>query len=77
MTQKNQVRSLNTSKFLAVRELTRLSKNLYNVGLYTLHQYFFEKRQHWQYDFIQSGCDVFILALGVKHPNASHREHTF
>ncbi len=77
LTQINQVRSLNKSKFLAVRELRRLSKNLYSVGLYTLHQYFFEKRQHWQYEFIQSGYKVFVLALGVKHQNASYKEHTF
>jgi hypothetical protein len=73
----HQVQSLNESKFLAVRELTRLSKNLYNVALYTLRQYFLKKRQHWQYEFIQSGCEVFVLALGVKHANASHREQTF
>lgn len=32
LTQKNQIRNLNKAEFLALRELCRLSKNLYNVA---------------------------------------------
>jgi putative transposase len=50
LTQKNQIRYLNQAEFLALRELCRLSKNLYNVGLYTVRQYFFQERKHLCYE---------------------------
>lgn len=50
LTQKNQVRELNKSEFLALKELCRLSKNLYNVGLYTVRQYFFQEHKHLRYE---------------------------
>jgi IS605 OrfB family transposase len=50
LTQKNQIRELNKSEFVALRELCRLSKNLYNVGLYTVRQYFFQERKHLRYE---------------------------
>jgi IS605 OrfB family transposase len=56
LTQKNQVRELNKSEFLALRELCRLSKNLYNVGLYTVRQYFFQERKHLRYESNYHHC---------------------
>jgi hypothetical protein len=50
LTQKNQVRELNKSEFLALKELCQLSKNLYNVGLYTVRQYFFQEHKHLRYE---------------------------
>lgn len=58
LTQKNQVRELNKSEFLALRELCRLSKNLYNVGLYTVRQYFFQERKHLRYESNYHTCKV-------------------
>lgn len=58
LTQKNQIRELNKSEFLALRELCRLSKNLYNVGLYTVRQYFFEERKHLRYESAYHLCKV-------------------
>jgi putative transposase len=58
LTQKNQVRELNKSEFLAFKELCRLSKNLYNVGLYTVRQYFFQERQHLRYESNYNHCKV-------------------
>ncbi|WP_374823896.1 RNA-guided endonuclease InsQ/TnpB family protein [Aerosakkonema sp. BLCC-F183] len=58
LTQKNQVRELNKSEFLALRELCRLSKNLYNVGLYTVRQYFFGERKHLRYESNYHQCKV-------------------
>lgn len=49
LTQKNHLRGLSKAELLALRELCRLSKNLYNVCLYTLCQYFFEERKHLGY----------------------------
>ncbi|BAZ48079.1 transposase, IS607 family protein [Nostoc sp. NIES-4103] len=50
LTQKNQIRKLNKFEFVALRELCRLSKNLYSVGLYTVRQYFFQERKHLRYE---------------------------
>lgn len=50
LTQKNQIRGLEAKEFNALRELCRLSKNLYNVGLYTVRQYYFQERKHLRYE---------------------------
>jgi putative transposase len=56
LTQKNQVRNLNKAEFLALRELCRLSKNLYNVGLYTVRQYYFQEHKHLRYESAYHLC---------------------
>ena len=56
LTQKNQIRNLNKSEFLALRELCRLSKNLYNVGLYAVRQYYFQERKHLRYESAYHLC---------------------
>jgi hypothetical protein len=54
--QKNQIRNLNNSEFLALRELCRLSKNLYNVGVYTVRQYYFQECKHLRYESAYHLC---------------------
>lgn len=44
-TQKNQIRGLSTQEFTALQEFCRLSKNMYNVALYNVRQYFFAERK--------------------------------
>lgn len=56
LTQKNQIRDLNKAEFLALRELCRLSKNLYNVGLYTVRQYYLQERKHLRYESAYHLC---------------------
>ena len=56
LTPKNQIRNLNKSEFLALRELCRLSKNLYNVGLYTVRQYYFQECKHLRYESAYHLC---------------------
>lgn len=50
LTQKNQIRDLSKAEYNALQALCRLSKNLYNVGLYSVRQYFFQERKHLQYE---------------------------
>lgn len=57
-TQKNQIRGLTTKEFVALREMCRLSKNLYNVGLYTVRQYYFQERKHLRYESNYHYCKV-------------------
>ncbi|OBQ03555.1 MAG: transposase, partial [Anabaena sp. LE011-02] len=56
LTQKNQIRGLKANKFTALKELCRLSKNLYNVGLYTVRQYYFQERKHLKYESNYHHC---------------------
>lgn len=56
LTQKNQLRNLSKTEFLALRELCRLSKNLYNVGLYTVRQYYFQEHKHLRYESAYHLC---------------------
>lgn len=49
-TQKNQIRRLSAREFTALKELCRLSKNMYNVALYNVRQYFFAERKRLTYE---------------------------
>ncbi|MFB2920464.1 MULTISPECIES: transposase [Aerosakkonema] len=49
LTQTNRLK-LNRSEQNVLRQLCRLSKNLYNVGLYAVRQYFFTERKHLPYE---------------------------
>ena len=50
LTQKNQIRGLSKNQYLALETLCRLSKNLYNVGLYSVRQFFFTERGYLKYE---------------------------
>lgn len=50
LTQKNQIRGLGRQELAALRTLCRLTKNLYNVGLYSVRQFFFETHPHLCYE---------------------------
>ena len=50
LTQKNQIRGLSKQEFTALQALCRLTKNLYNVGLYSVRQFFFAERQYLRYE---------------------------
>ncbi|WP_460192578.1 hypothetical protein [Thermosynechococcus sp. FA-CM-4201] len=56
VTQKNQIRGLSRQEFAALRALCRFTKNLYNVGLYSVRQFFFEKHQHLRYEANYHAC---------------------
>ena len=49
-TQKQQLRRLSKSQFPTLLLLCRLSKNLYNVALYSIRQYFFAQRKFLRYE---------------------------
>ena len=50
LTQKNQIKGLTKAEYTALKELCRLSKNLYNVGLYSVRQFFFEEKRYLRYE---------------------------
>ncbi len=57
-TQKNQLRRLSKQEFDALRALTRLSKNLFNVALYECRQYFFQERKRLSYESNYHRCKL-------------------
>lgn len=56
LTQKCQIRHLSQQEFLALRELCRLSKNLYNVGLYSVRQFYFSEKRYLRYESNYHHC---------------------
>ncbi|WP_180955633.1 MULTISPECIES: hypothetical protein [Bacillus] len=48
--QKVHLKNLTKKEFLALRQLCRLSKNMYNVGLYNVRQHFFETKEFLTYE---------------------------
>ncbi|WP_373479555.1 RNA-guided endonuclease InsQ/TnpB family protein [Geminocystis sp.] len=55
-TQKNQIRGLSKSEFVALQGLCRLTKNLYNVGLYQIRQFFFLENGFLRYESNYHQC---------------------
>lgn len=49
-TQKNQLKGLTKSQFLALKEMCKLTKNMYNVALYNIRQHFFREKQYLRYE---------------------------
>ncbi|WP_254172982.1 RNA-guided endonuclease InsQ/TnpB family protein [Planktothrix pseudagardhii] len=49
LTQTNRLK-LNKQESEIARQLCRLSKNMFNVGLYNVRQYFFQERKHLRYE---------------------------
>ncbi|MDJ0556351.1 MAG: transposase [Microcoleaceae cyanobacterium MO_207.B10] len=50
LTQKNKIRNLSSTEFKALRQLCRLSKNMYNVGLYSVRQFYFSEGGYLRYE---------------------------
>ncbi len=50
LTQKNKIRNLSTQEFIALRKLCRLTKNMYNVGLYSARQFYFAEGEYLRYE---------------------------
>lgn len=49
LTQTNRLK-LSSAEQQCLKELCRLSKNMFNVGLYNVRQYFFQERKHLRYE---------------------------
>ncbi len=55
-TKKNQIRGLAKSECAALQKMGRLSKNLYNVGLYSVRQFFFVEKSFLRYESNYHQC---------------------
>lgn len=49
-TQKQQLKSLTKKEYIALRKMSHLAKNMYNVGLYNIRQYYFGHKKYLSYE---------------------------
>ncbi|NEP88110.1 MAG: IS200/IS605 family element transposase accessory protein TnpB [Okeania sp. SIO2C2] len=56
LTQKNKIRNLSIQEFKALRQLCRLSKNMYNVALYSVRQFYFAEGGYLRYESNYHHC---------------------
>ena len=56
LTQSNVIRGLTKQEYSILRELCSYSKNLYNVGLYNIRQYYFAEKTFLNYENNYHGC---------------------
>ncbi|OXB90235.1 hypothetical protein B9L21_05565 [Geobacillus uzenensis] len=47
---KQQLNGLTKEEYLTLRELCHIAKNMYNVGLYNVRQYYFEHKEFLNYE---------------------------
>lgn len=50
LTQKQRLKHLNLNEYIALRALCRYSKDMYNIGLYSVRQYYFENKKYLNYN---------------------------
>lgn len=55
-TQRNQLRNLSKQEYIALKELCKLSKNLYNATLYAIRQYYFAEKKYLRYESAYHIC---------------------
>ncbi len=55
-TQKNQLRNLTKQEYTVLKELCKLSKNLYNSTLYAVRQYYFTEKRYLRYESAYHAC---------------------
>jgi IS605 OrfB family transposase len=68
-TQSNQIKGLDKNEYEALREMCRYAKNLYNVGLYSIRQYFFAEGRYLRYEsnyqVVKDNENYALLQAGV------------
>ena len=50
LTQKNKIRNLSSQEFKTLRQLCKLTKNMYNVGLYSVRQFYLTEGGYLRYE---------------------------
>ncbi|EGT3682197.1 RNA-guided endonuclease InsQ/TnpB family protein [Clostridioides difficile] len=58
LTQSNQIRGLNKEQYKVIKEMCWASKNLYNVALYNIRQYYFQEKKFLNYEANYYYCKV-------------------
>lgn len=81
LTQSNQIRNLSKEQYEVLREMCLISKNLYNVGLYNIRQYYFSEKKFLNYESNYHECktneNYKLLQAGVSQQTLKVVDRSF
>lgn len=81
LTQSNQIRGLSKEEYLVLRDLCHISKNLYNVVLYNIRQYYFAEKEFLRYESNYHVCktneNYKLLQAGVSQQTLKAADRSF
>lgn len=81
LTQSNQIRGLSKQQYKVLREMCWISKNLYNVALYNIRQYYFQEKKFLSYETNYHNCkaneNYKLLQAGVSQQTLKVVDRSF
>lgn len=81
LTQSNQIRNLSKQQYEVLKEMCWISKNLYNVALYNIRQYYFAEKKFLNYEFNYHECksneNYKLLQAGISQQTLKMADRSF
>ena len=81
LTQSNQIRNLSKQQYKVLKEMCWISKNLYNVALYNIRQYYFAEKKFLNYEFNYHECksneNYKLLQAGISQQTLKMADRSF
>ena len=81
LTQSNQIRNLSKQQYEILREMCWISKNLYNVALYNIRQYYFSEKKFLKYESNYHECksneNYKLLQAGISQQTLKIADRNF
>ena len=81
LTQSNQIRNLSKQQYEVLKEMCHISKNLYNVALYNIRQYYFTEKKFLKYESNYHECknneNYKLLQAGVSQQTLKIADRSF
>ena len=81
LTQSNQIRNLSKQQYEILREMCWISKNLYNVALYNIRQYYFTEKKFFNYESNYHECksneNYKLLQAGISQQTLKIADRSF
>ena len=81
LTQSNQIRNLSKQQYEVLKEMCWISKNLYNVALYKIRQYYFAEKKFLNYESNYHECksneNYKLLQAGISQQTLKMADRIF
>ena len=81
LTQSNQIRNLSKQQYEVLKEMCWISKNLYNVALYNIRQYYFAEKKFLNYESNYHECksneNYKLLQAGISQQTLKMADRSF
>lgn len=81
LTQSNQIRNLSKQQYEVLKEMCWISKNLYNVALYNIRQYYFSEKKFLKYESNYHECksneNYKLLQAGISQQTLKIADRSF